>query len=1047
MDNKQIIESPKSSPPGSRIARKQVTVLFCDIADYTERSACMDPEDLAKDIHEFQTICTRIADACDGHISNYLGDGVMVLFGHPLASEFSPERAARAGLKMVEAIKHNNQQPQWQNKKPLAIRIGIATGLVVVGERAGKHRDQDQLVFGTAPNLAARLQSIAAPNTVVTALRTRRLVGLAFKFKDLGIHNLKGFNQPVNAWQILHERKMQKRPGNALKRSTSRFISRQRELSLLQKAYESAGFGFSRFVHIVGEPGIGKTRVIRRFERTIANHQIHRMRVNCSPYYQNSFLKPVSDECFRWLRIAENDDLETRQASVSWAMSVVNLCPRDQHILFTEFLDIPPPSPLPDLEMSPEEKRQRIIQVLAQIIIEISSNQLLLLVVEDLHWADQSTLALLKVLIEQSSQDQLLGVFTARPPLVADWGRAQSLNTLYMHGLTRTESKLLVESIFQDRPLPESLKQNLIKKSDGVPLYLEESCVSAIDHLDKTSDLTALQNFTVPETLQDSLNARLDQLGDAHALAQLASAFGQNFTYLALSNIASSNNIDADVGMDILIDQNIVVIEEGGVEDHFRFRHAMFQEAAYQSLLIKTRRHYHKQIAALFRASDHELVDKRPELIAYHLSRTDDIEQAIDLWIKAGRLAIEKSAIAESIDHIHRGLQLIKNIKPGAVRQRKELALLLNLGVAITARDGYHGFEVARTYRDAATLAKQVGNAADEWTALYGLWRCLISQAEFGAATKMSVRLGSLSKILDAPILRLTTTGIKAMTRMVDGKLNKSVALYDTAVALYDSAVDKQVGLKFGQDPFVTIQGLSAVNKLITGDAAASIKGIERSIAVARAIGHPYTIAETLKVAAMYEQISLNMERLRGHCIEALAISDQYGFEGVHATHSIFLAFTDVVQHDDSSRIDIIKHNLLLYENKYGLLFLPYFQSLLAESCLLVGQFQAAFDNADATIKSATQRGEKWVIAMLYYIKSEAALRGDLASPDDIAHCYKLAVDTAATQGAQLFLGRILNRRHAIAADTETAIRYERLANPHGAALSLSNIDYITRLH
>ena len=380
-----ILKGPVSEAV-SEAVRKQVTVLFCDIANYTERSASMDPEDLSEDIREFQGICTSIADTYQGHISNYLGDGILILFGHPHASEFSPERAVRAGLEMIQAITQNNQSLQSKNRPPLSIRIGIATGLVVVGERAGQKRDQDELIFGTAPNLAARLQSVAEPNTVVVSLRTRTLVGLSFKCKALPPLELKGFNKPISAWQILHERAQQKRTGNGLRRSTAPFVSRKKELLLLERDLKNALYGFSRFVHIVGEPGIGKTRLVRRFEKSITTPDVHRMRIHCSPYYQNSFLKPIVDECYRWLRIDPDDDLETKQAGVSWAISIVPLEPAEQHLLFTEFMGIPAPNPMDLSEMSADEKRSRTIRALAAVMMEVSKMKPVLLVAEDLHW-------------------------------------------------------------------------------------------------------------------------------------------------------------------------------------------------------------------------------------------------------------------------------------------------------------------------------------------------------------------------------------------------------------------------------------------------------------------------------------------------------------------------------------------------------------------------------------------------------------------------------------------------------------------------------------
>ena len=849
--------------------RKQVTVLFCDIAGYTERAASMDPEELAEDVQEFQRACARIAHDFEGHVSSYQGDGIMVLFGHPNASEFSPERAVRAGMAMVREVGMLNQQPHWLGKSPLTIRVGIATGLVVVENGPGDHPDQAEQIFGNAPILAARLQAIANPNTVVVSLRTRRLVGLSFKFRDLGSFQLKGFVKSVNAWQILYERQLQIRPGNAVGRPSVSFVSRRKEIRELERAFETACFGFSRFVHIQGDPGIGKTRLVRTFEKSNLNQEVHRIRINCSPYYQTSFLKPVRDECLRWLRLSEHDDLITRQASVNWALGVVTLDPVERQLLFTEFLEIEPPAGLRELDMSAEEKRSKTIEVLVKVIVAVSHNQPLLLIAEDLHWGDPSTLELLERLMDHAKQERILGLFTSRPHFQPSWREYPSLSDMPLTGLTPAESRQLVESLCAEVHLPESLKQSLVRKSDGVPLYLEECCFNALSRLLKPGGREEIMlNYNVPETLQDSLNARLDQLGNARALAQLAASFGESFSWSHIDTIARRNNIDADSEMDTLVAENILVLENGSSEDRLRFRHLLFQEAAYQSLLIRTRQHYHEQIAELLLSRDAELSERHPELVAHHLSRTEQVARAVDLWIQAGRLSIEKSAFAESIDHQHQGLALVRTRLVGVESKKQELALLLQLGVSLTARAGYYGYEVTRTYERAVELAEAAGDGREEWTALYGLWRCLISQAEYGRAMRIGTRLNARSRHLDDPMFELTASGIRGMTRLVDGKLSRADSLATASVSLYDRVKDKRAGLRFGQDPYVTIQGLGAVAQLLRGQVSASFDSISRSVKTARSIGHPYTIAETLKLASMYEQIARNIDRLRAFCLE-----------------------------------------------------------------------------------------------------------------------------------------------------------------------------------
>ena len=860
--------------------RKQVTVLFCDVVDYTSRSVALDPEDLADEIRVFQTLCSGVAERYHGHIANYLGDGILVLFGHPFASEFDPEHAVRAGMEMVERIKRNNASEQWRGCAPMRIRVGIATGLVVVGERAGNRRDRDELIFGEAPNLAARLQNLAAPDSVVTALRTRRLVGGAFKFRDLGEHRVKGFAEPVSAWQILHESTFQNRSTTSLKRVTTRFVSRHEELRRLRENYALALGGDCRIIHLSGEPGIGKSRLLRAFEKTIHKQDLHRLRVTCSPYFRSSAFKPIVDETHRWLQIGDRDDLETRRQNIARAMIAIHLDGKDEHALFNELLGIPPAPGLAYLDVSAEEKHHRTVDALTSFVIRLSRLRPLLLVVEDLHWADPSTLEVLGGVIARGGAEKLFGVFTSRTGFVMPWPNAKWLMEMKLGGLDAGASARLIAAVSGAHALPDGVKQRLIGKSGGVPLFLEETSRHLLDQmrLDQVrespgEDAGPYDLFTIPDTLQDSLNARLDRLGEAKTFAQLAAAFGGDFRYSLISKVAAQNGLSADAGMDVLLEADLLSVVPDKAEDRYEFRHALFQDAAYHSLLKKTRQRYHLQIAELLQQDNPDIGQQHPELIAYHYTHTERTDRAVDLWLRAGEQAIAQSAINESLQHLSQGLQLAANLPAGEARCARELALLLNLGVALTARSGYHGGRVTRTYEQALALAEAGGDDRRAWTALYGLWRCLVSQAAFSKSVRVSVKLKSLSEKSRDPERMMTAYGLQGMTRMVTGKFVSAEYFYDKAVQLYDRSrnqngngdadghADEYMGVRFGQDPYVTIRGLGAVNKLLLNKVPQSAAEIGKSMEVARATGHPYTVAETLRVAAMYQQIAGDLKR------------------------------------------------------------------------------------------------------------------------------------------------------------------------------------------
>ena len=1023
--------------------------MFCDVVDYTSRANSMDPEDLADEIRTFQSLCSRIAEKYHGHIWNYLGDGIMVVFGHPISSEFDPEHAIRASLEILEEIGQNNSSFEWRNRHPIKVRLGIATSLVVLGEKAGQKRDQDTLIFGEAPNLAARLQELAEPNSTVISLRTRRLVGNAFKFKDLGEHNLKGFDNPVAAWQLLQESSFINRNFSSLGRVATQFVNRDKELSFLTDNYEIAIHGEPRFIHLVGEAGIGKSRLLRVFEKTLKTQSIHRIRINCSPYYESTPLKSVKDEVYRWIQASptDNDDVIHRQIAIS--LNELGIKGKSAIAQFCEVLDMDTPQGVEAANSSAEQKHYQAIRFLAELVFGLSHTKPVMFVVEDLHWADPTTLELLQYLARNVNKRSLFFIATARPEFENQRQQSEFSIVLNLHRLDQKSSSKLVSSVFQNIALPPSVEQMLIEKAAGIPLYLEECSWHLLTQMQEQSPSDdSGDEFSIPDTLQDSLNARLDHLGTAKDLAQLAATFSSFFTSSKIHQIASLNNIEADNNMDVLLQAGLLKLIPNADEDRYVFQHMLFQEAAYNSLLRKTRQHYHEQIADLFVEEDSDVLETQPELIAFHYSRTEKVDIAFGLWMKAAQLAITKSAFAEAIDHIEHGRQLLTELPNANLASSGatidvgllELQLLSNLAVCLTVKSGYNGKEINRTYSRCIDLADRVGNAEQQWSARYGFWRCLICQGEFANALGVSVRLKRLSDSLDNRTLRMTSLGIKAMTRLFAGKFRSAEPFFKSSVENYDYIEDRNIGIKFGQDPYVTIQGLFAVNQLIRKDHHSSKLNIEKSVDVARSIGHPYTIAETLRLAAMYEQIGRDMVALQRFASEAVAISEEYGFDGLLAASRIFLAFCDVVTYRSQAAIEVIQHELTQYKENYGLLFFPYFQSLLAEAYLYTNRYQEAFTESTHVLLLIEKYGEVWPQVPVLLIRAESAARGQLTVENTIRQWYEEAQSIAEDQNAELFLERISASRDKFENSYAAPMKPKR----SGLVEDLSDVDHFS---
>lgn len=992
-----------------RAERKQVTVLFCDVVDYTLRSSSLDPEDLADQIQVFHALCRHASKKYHGQIISHAGDSILVLFGHPYASEYDAEHAARTGIEIIEQIHHNNASERWQSLRlaPIQIRIAIATGLVFIIEHS-----QDKFIFGETPNLAARLQAIAKPNTILSSFRTKRLLGRTFKFRNLGKHRIKGFPEPISVWQVLQERTYPNHSSIVFKRAATRFIGRHVELKYLLEHYEKFLAGQCRIIHLSGDPGIGKSRLIQTFEKTIHKKNLYRVRIVCSHYFCHTPFKPIIDEIHCWLKVSQQYDLKTQCEKICNAMQAIGFENTDEHALLAELLNIPMPAGRSYLDIDAKAKHHRSVDTLAQFVIRALQLRSFFLIVEDLQWADSSTLEVLTRIITWAQMEQLFTIFSSRSDFIPPWKPAASLVDIHLNELDENESKKLIAAVLGAHSLPDTTTQKLLRKSNGVPLFLEETSRHAIEQirfnaLRKPHDIYHNYGLSVvPDTLQDLLNARLDQLGEAKAFAQLVAVFGDEFRYSIIDKIALKNGIDVESGMKALLHAKLISVipsNTKGVEDRYRFCQVLFRDAAYSSLPINVggRKHYHLQIAELLREENPDIEQQHPALIAEHYSHTDHIDVAVGLWLRAAEQALAKPAIHESFEPLSRGLSLVKKLLDDKHRKYFELALLLNHGTALAFASGYYNNSVTHTYESALAVAETSGNYQQTWAAQFGLWRCLVAKAKFSRAVLVATKLKSTSKKpYDAELLTVAY-GVQGTMRMMAGDLVAAATFYHKAVRLHDRWHNPSIGFRFKQNSYAWIRGLGAINQLIHNNLETSIKEIDRSIKVARATQHAYIVTETLCMAAMFQQIAGNADALGRLAKEAVTLSTSYSFKGLLVVGNIFLVFYQLCKHRESAQVENLRNNIKIYEKKHGKLFLPYFYGLLAQAYIHLDDYLAAVQSTEQALEMVDKFGEQWWHASLLGIRADAGMRGGgPATSSEIAEWLQTGIQIAKNQHA-----------------------------------------------
>ena len=690
--------------------RRQLTVMFCDLVGSTALSSRLDPEDLREVIGAYNRAVGEIVAGFDGFVGRYMGDGVLVYFGYPQAHEDDAERAVRAGLGAIDAVSRLNVK-----SVKLQARVGIATGLVVVGDLIGEGSAKEQAVVGETPNLAARLQALAAPDALVIAASTRRLVGDLFEVRDLGAVEVKGIAAPVRAWQVLRPSAVESRFGALRGSALSRLIGRDEEIDLLLRRWVRAKASDGQVVLASGEPGIGKSRLTAALEERLQTEPHIRLRYFCSPYHQDSALFPFVDQLGRAAGFAR-DDMPAAKLDKLDAL-LARAAPPDEDVAFlADLLSLPASDrhPLPNL--SPQRKKERTLEALIHQLEGLTRRQPVLMVFEDAHWIDPTSRELLDLIVERVRNVPVLLLVTFRPEFQPPWTGQPQVTMLALSRLHRRDRTALVKQIAGGKTMPEEVVARIADRADRVPLFVEELTKSVLEsgllreEVDRYVLDRALPPFAIPTTLHNSLMARLDRLASVRLVAQIGAAIGREFSYALMQAVCCLPEDELQAALARLVASELV-FERGTLPDAvYSFKHALVQDAAHSSLLRSARQQLHTQIAEALEAHSPELMDSQPELLAQHYAEAGLVEKSIVCWGKAGRRSAARSAMAEAAAQLQKGLDQLALLPDTPERKRQELELRSALGAVLFAVKGFAAPETGRAYARARELWEQLGS-------------------------------------------------------------------------------------------------------------------------------------------------------------------------------------------------------------------------------------------------------------------------------------------------------------------------------------------------
>jgi TOMM system kinase/cyclase fusion protein len=1008
--------SPLTGAGPSGAERRQLTVLFCDLVDSTVLSRQLDPEDLRAVVRAYQDTCARVIARYDGHIAQYLGDGLLVYFGYPQAHEDDAQRAVRAGLGMIEAMGQLNTRLTQEQEVCLAIRLGVHTGLVVVGE-VGDSSRQEQLALGETPNLAARLQGIAAPNTLVISTATRQLLGGFFACEPLGASLLKGFAQPLEVYQVLYESMARSRLEAAGSTGLTPLVGREQEMALLRERWAQVKEGLGQVVLLSGEAGIGKSRLVQVLKEQVATEpQAWLTPCQCSPYYQNSALYPMIDLLERVVLQFDREETPQQKLSkleghlVQYGLPLAEAVP-----LHAALLSLPLPADYASLHVSPEQHKQKTLQALLTTVLRIAAQRPVLFVMEDLHWVDPTTLEFLSLLVDQGPTAPILALFTFRPDFSPPWTGRSHLTQVTLPRLPRRQAAEMTGRVAHGKALPAEVLEQVVAKTDGVPLFVEELTKMVLESglLQEGAEryaLTApLPPLAIPATLHDSLMARLDRLATVKGLAQLGATLGREFSYDLLQVVSPWNEGTLQRGLQQLVEAELLYQRGLPPQATYVFKHALIQEAAYQSLLKSTRQRYHQRIAQVVEARFPELCATQPELLAHHYTEAGVLVPAISYWQRAGQRAVERSANLEAVAHLTKGLELLAILPDTPERAQQELDLQTTLGPALIHTKGQAAPEVLQAYARARELCQQVGETSQLFQVLMGLWTFYLHRVEIRTARELGEQLLTLAQQVGDPALFLEGHYALGNTLNYLGEFAAAQAHYEQGIALYDPQQHRSHAFRYGLDSGVICRAYAGVILWYLGYPDQALQRSHEALSLARELAHPVSLAQALFFAAWVHQFRREWHLTQERAEATIDLAADQGAVVLVAGGTIFRGWALAQRYAEPGAgqgqreegMAQMQQGLTAWRATGAAVFQPYGLALLAAASAQVGQHEAGLSLLSEALAWTNDREERRWEAEVYRLQGEVLLARSAGHDTEAETCFRQALDIARRQQAK----------------------------------------------
>ena len=965
--------------PEDRAERRQVTVMFCDLVGSTALAASMDPEDLREVISAYQKCAAETVRRFDGFVAKYMGDGVLVYFGYPQAHEDDAERAVRAGLELISALS------QLKTRVSLQARVGIATGMVVVGDLIGSGSAQERAIVGETPNLAARLQGIAEPNSVVIAEHTRRLLGSLFDFQEVGPKELKGISGSVRTWSVLRARSIESRFEALHASQLTGLVGREEESELLVRRWSKAKTGEGQVVLLSGEAGIGKSRLTAALMAAIREPHT-RLRYFCSPQHTGSAFYPIVGQMERAARLAHDDSSATKLDKLDALLAQTSTSKEDA-ALVAELLSIPNDGRYPALNLAPQQRRQKTIEALLSHLEVLTHSSPVLVIFEDAHWSDPTSLEVLGRMVDRIATLRVLMIATFRPEFEAPWiGRAY-VTALTINRLSHREVGDIIDGMIGNNQLPANVRQDIIERTDGVPLFIEEMTKAVLEAENaedarQTAAAVPSPTLAVPASLHASLMARLDRLGAAKEVAQVGAAIGREFSHALLASVLHQQEAELGLALDRLVQSGLLLRQ--GVPPHstYLFKHALVQDAAYGTLLRDRRRALHSRIAEAFESQFPDIAATQPELLARHWTEAGVIEKAADLWGKAGQRSLDRSALVEAVAQFTRALAQLETLSATPTLRREQIKLQVALITPLMHVKGYAAPETKAAVERARLLIEQaeaLGEPPEDplvlFSVLYGFFAANYVAFNGDVICNLAAQFLTLAEKQATTAALMIGHRLMGASLVHTGEIAQGQAHYDQALALFDPAEHRLLATRFGQDIGVMTLSFRSWARWLLGYPDAALADTNDALKDARGIGQAATLMFALLNGSFTHMLCGDHAAANAEADELFALADEkaallwkaFGMSMQGCLRALTVKASDAVH--------MITSGMTALRSTGGTLWTPLWLSHLTRAYAALGQFDDAWRCIGEVMTTVQTTKERWYEAEVNRIAGEIALQ------------------------------------------------------------------------